>query len=57
MQQPEKADGTAAPGIVIPFGSTIDPINNFSGVHDQALPLPHNLGASAYNSTRIGFWA
>jgi hypothetical protein len=57
LQQPKKADGTAAPGIVIPFGSTIDPINNFSGVHDQALPLPHNLGASAFNSTRIGFWA
>jgi hypothetical protein len=53
LQQPEKADGTAAHGIVIPFGSTIDPINNFSGVHDQALPLPMNLGASAFNSTQL----
>jgi hypothetical protein len=133
----KKADGSAAPGILIPFGSTIDQINNFFGlpgaagdhgystssyatkissvgivlkgyvgmdpysfdtpgttgaanssanalratpyiylipcgsdrmlapplgdsntirswtVHDQALPLPYNLGASAFNATRF----
>ncbi len=133
----KKADGSAAPGILIPFGSCIDQLNNFFGlvsaagdhgystssyatkissvgivlkgyvgmdpyafntpgtngtanssanalratpyiylipcgsdrmlapplgdtntirswtVHDQALPLPYNLGASAFNSTRF----
>ena len=38
----KKADGTAAPGIVIPFGSTIDQINNFFG-------LPGAAGDHAYS--------
>ena len=38
----KKADGTAVPGIVIPFGSTIDQINNFFG-------LPGAAGDHAYS--------
>jgi hypothetical protein len=38
----KKADGTAAPGIVIPFGTTIDQINNFFG-------LPGAAGDHAYS--------
>ncbi|MEI6605469.1 MAG: hypothetical protein WCP35_09175 [Verrucomicrobiota bacterium] len=46
----KKADGSAAPGILIPFGSTIDQINNFFGLPGAA--GDHSYSTSSY-ATKI----